>query len=588
MKKLIAALALTLTALLTLPGAVQAQQGSEDGVWIQVAARPSLREAQAEAQEFAARLPDVSGFALSGGWYGVVLGPYARDDAERVLQVYRAEGQIPRDSFIAFSRNLRRQFWPVSAGDTGLAAAPVPAAPAEPETAEPETAAIAPVPPRPDETLPQAQRSERALSRDEKKLLQVALQAEGFYRAAIDGSFGRGTRASMADWQAANGYDATGVLTTAQRAALLDAYNRPLTSVGMTRIEDTKAGIALQMPAAEVSFSSFEPPFVHYDAKGSLGARVLLISQPGSQRTLYGLYDIMQTLEIVPLEGPRKRSKDSFTIEGRGSGIVSYTEATLKNGEIKGFTLVWPEGDDKRRERVLAAMKSSFTRLDGVLDPAEGAGAQQSIDLIAGLQVRKPRVSRTGFFVDAAGNVITTSDAVANCTRITLDHDYRAEILNNDPANGLAVLRPAETLAPQAVAEFSAASPRLQSEIAVSGYSYEGILGAPTLTWGRLADVKSLDGNAGVARLALAAQPGDAGGPVLDATGAVVGMLLPQEIGDRQLPEGVSFAANAEAIRTALDAAGLTAGSSAGEGALPPAAMNKLANGMTVLVSCWD
>ncbi len=585
MKKLIAVIALAVSALLSMPPALQAQQGSQDGVWVQIAARPSLREAQAEAQDFAARLPDVSSYALSGGWYGVLLGPYARDDAERVLQVYRTEGQIPRDSFIAFSANLRRKVWPASAGDSGVAVAPVPAAPA----VQPEVASIAPPSAAPDETLRQAQSSERALSRDEKKMLQVALQAEGFYRAAIDGSFGRGTRASMSDWQAANGYDPTGVLTTGQRAALLAAFNAPLTSVGMAPVTDAKAGIALDIPAGAVSFARYEPPFAQYDASGDLGARVLLISQPGSQRTLYGLYDILQTLEIIPLDGPRKRSKDSFTIEGRGNGIVSYTQAALKNGEIKGFTLVWPEDDEKRRARVLAAMQQSFTRLDGVLDPAEGTGAQQSVDLVSGLQVRKPRVSRTGFFVDAAGNVVTTSDAVKNCTRITLDHDYRAEILSNDTANGLAVLRPAETLAPRAVAGFTAASPRLQSEVAVSGYSYEGILGAPTLTWGRLADVKSLDGDAGVARLALTAQPGDAGGPVLDTSGAVVGMLLPQEIGNRQLPDGVSFAANAGALRSTLEAAGLSpSGHSADGSPMPPAAMNKLASSMTVLVSCWD
>ena len=37
------------------------------------------------------------------------------------------------------------------------------------------------------------------------------------------------------------------------------------------------------------------------------GVRVLLISQSGDQGTLFGLYDIMQTLEIVPMEGPRDR-----------------------------------------------------------------------------------------------------------------------------------------------------------------------------------------------------------------------------------------------------------------------------------------
>ena len=589
MRTFFASLVLTLMALAaTLPGAALAQQVSPDSVWIQVAAHPSLNDAKTRAATLSVQLPDVSGFTLGGGWYGVVLGPYSRADAERAMQVYRSQGQIPRDSFIAFGRNLRQQFWPDGVTPTNVE---VPVLPTTVAPIATQAEAVQPVPtPEPaDETPAQARRSERQLTADERKALQIALKAAGFYSSAIDGSFGRGTRASMNDWQAANGYDLTGILTTLQRQALMNEYNAPLISVGMAVMTNSDAGITMQFPTREVAFSRFEPPFAHYDNKGDAGIRVLLISQPGDKRTLFGLYDILQTLEIVPLVGPRERGSDSFTIEGRGNGIVSFTQASLKNGEIKGFTLIWPAGDEDRRARVLTEMRSSFTRIDGVLDPAAGGDAQQSIDLLSGLQIRQPRMSRSGFYVDGQGAVLTTSDVVAECTRITLDHDYTAELVSNDAANGLAVLRPKIPLAPMAVAELSAASPRLQSEVAVSGYSYEGILGAPTLTWGTLADIKSLDGNSGIARLDLAAQTGDAGGPVLDTSGAVLGMLLPQKIGVQQLPQGVSFAANAEAIRLVLTNAGLTSTDRSAETAtLTNSAMNNLVNGMTVLVSCWN
>ncbi|NSY37494.1 trypsin-like peptidase domain-containing protein [Leisingera sp. ANG59] len=590
MKKLFAALALPLIALAIAFTAPVSAQSSRDGVWIQIAARPSLREAENEARSYAARLPDVSGYSIGGGWYGVVLGPYSRDDAERVLQVYRAEGQIPRDSFIAFERNLGSQFYPVAA-DATQTAEPAPApAPVEPAVQQPEPQPQTAVQTTlPDETPAQARRSESALSREQRMELQVALKAAGFYNSGIDGAFGRGTRASMSDWQAARGFEPTGVLTTAQRQVLMDEYNAPLISVGMARAEDAKAGIALQIPADEVAFDRYESPFAHYTSKGDLGAKLLLISQPGDKRTLFGLYDILQTLEIVPLDGPRERGANSFTIEGRSNQIVSFTQASLKNGEIKGFTLVWPAGDEDRHARVLAAMQSSFTRLDGVLDPAEGGDAVQNVDLVSGLEIRKPKLSRSGFFVDGNGSVLTTSDVVAGCTRITLDHGYEATVAANNAADGIAVLKPAQPLAPAAVGGLSTASPRLQSEVAVSGFSYEGVLGAPSLTWGKIADVKSLDGNTNVARLELAAQPGDAGGPVLDATGAVLGMLLPQQSGGKQLPEGVSFAVNAEVIRGALNDAGLSpAAQPASGGSLPNAAITRLASGMTVLVSCWE
>ncbi|UWS08689.1 serine protease [Phaeobacter inhibens] len=592
MKTLIATLALALMTLASaFSGVAHAQQSSQDTVWIQVAARASLREAQAEAQEFAARLPDVSGFALGGGWYGIVLGPYARTDADRVLQVYRSERQIPRDSFIAFGRNLGNQFYPTAASANTEPQPTVESPVLEP--IDPAVVTEAPAEPvqttLPDETPAEARRSESRLTREERKDLQVALKAAGFYTSTIDGAFGRGTRGSMSDWQSARGYAPTGVLTTAQRQALMDEYNAPLISVGMAPLTDTKAGIALKIPAGEVTFDRYESPFALFKSSGDLGAQVLLISQPGDKRTLYGLYDIMQTLKIVPLDGPRQRSGNSFTLEGRGNGIVSYTEARLANGEIKGFTLVWPMGDDDRRARVLAEMQTSFERIDGVLDPAAGADAPQNVDLVSGLDVRKPRLSRSGFYVDAKGSVVTTSDVVAGCARVTLDHEYQAEVAFDDSAAGIAVLRPVEPLAPMAVANLASASARLQSDIAVSGFSYEGVLGAPSLSWGSLQDVKDLTGNAGVSRLQLTSQPGDAGGPVLTTDGAVQGMLLSQSKSATQLPEGVSFAANAESLRSALSSAGVTPkDASAGATALPVGALTRQASGMTVLVSCWE
>lgn len=595
MKKLIATLVLSLNAFafaLILPAQAQ-QNPQQETVWIQIAARSSLATAQEEAQDLASRLPDVAGFSLGGGWYGILIGPYTREDADRVLQVYRSERQIPRDSFIALPGNLRNQFYPLGANAVQAPAqAPEETAPQVAQAPEPvEITEPAPTlleTTLPDETPAEARRSERLLDRSERQQLQIALKAAGFYNAAIDGAFGRGTRGSMSDWQIANGFDASGILTTAQRKLLLDEYNAPLISVGMRRIQDTKAGISMEIPAQEVAFTKYEPPFAHYESSGNLGIQVLLISQRGDKSTLYGLYDIMQTLEIVPLEGPRERKSNSFTLEGSNSQFTSFTQASLKNGEIKGFTLIWPAGDDARRTRVLTAMQESFERQDGVLDDAAGADIQQDIDLLSGLEIRKPRISRSGFFVSATGMVVTTSDVVKGCARITLDHGYQAEIAANDTQNGLAILRPSQNLAPMAIAELSAQSPRLQSEIAVSGFSYEGVLGAPSLTWGKLADVKNLEGNTGVARLTLSAQPGDAGGPVVDTTGAVLGMLLPQVINGKQLPAGVSFAVNAEAIRAALDTAGVAAQNQTGGAALPNQALVHRATGMTVLVSCWE
>jgi hypothetical protein len=200
---------------------------AQDAAWVQIEAQPSLNAAEARARDYAGNLPDVNGFSLGGGWYAVALGPYTAEDAETVLRGYRREGRIPRDSFIAFSAAFRQQFWPVGANllnvtplapalpaeqnDTVVAQAPAAPEPAPEPQPEPEEA---------DETPREARASENALSRDAKKNLQIALRWAGFYDAAIDGSFGRGTRNSMSAWQEANGFETTGILTTLQRVEL--------------------------------------------------------------------------------------------------------------------------------------------------------------------------------------------------------------------------------------------------------------------------------------------------------------------------------------------------------------------------------
>ncbi|WP_299627324.1 serine protease [uncultured Tateyamaria sp.] len=580
-KQVMLAWAITLAFVVTCVSGAQAQ---EDVVWIQIEAQPNLNTALERASAYAAELEDVNGFSLGGGWYGIALGPYTRTDAEQVLRVYRSEGVIPRDSYIALSSSFRQQIWPVGANvlNRGVIAPPV----AVPEAPEAPAVVEAPAP-APDETPAQAQRSERALSRTEREELQIALAWAGTYNGGIDGAFGRGTRNAMAAWQEQKGFDVTGILTTLQRAALLDDYNSVLDDLNLQLVRDEQAGIEMLMPAAAVQFEKYDYPFAHYNRSGDIDATVLLISQAGDQDTLFGLYDIMQTLDIVPLDGPRTRRDRSFTLVGENASRISETRVALEDGQIKGFTLVWPAGDEERRSRLIAEMEKSFVRLEGVISPQAGS-EEQAIDLVAGLQVRKPRLSRSGFFVDSRGTVMTTAEAVDSCTRITLDGETEADLTLVNEEKGVAVLRPTVALAPLSVARFSNAQPRLNAEVAASGYSFEGVLGAPSMTFGNLSDVKGLDGEPDMARLALNTLPGDAGGPVLDAGGGVFGMLLPAPSTGRALPDGVRFALDREALQDVLAQAGMAGASTNSSTAIDPFDLSAAATGMTVLVSCWD
>ncbi len=600
MKQVICALALL--AAPALPQALLAQTAGEtqgvaqDSIWLQIEAQPSLDIAQERARAYAALFPDVAGFNTRG-WFAIALGPYTdRAAAESRLRQLKDEGLVPVDSFIAFGRDYRAPFWPEGMELPASAAAPVaePTAPAEDPllaTPAPEPALTPdPAPVFVEETLAEARASEAALDRPAREQLQTALQWFGFYAARVDGAFGPGTRNSMAAWQEANGLETTGTLTTMQRETLVAAYEQAQSELGLATVTEPEAGIELTLPTAMVEFDHFEPPFVHYREKNNSGVKVILISQPGDQSTLYGLYDVLQTLEIVPLSGERSRSERSFTIDGRSAVQASHAYAELSKGLVKGYILSWNPADDERMTRVLAAMQSSFRSVgDKALDPGLVPLSDESRKgLMSGLEVRRPELSRSGFYVDASGTVATVAEAVEGCNRITLDLRTDATVISTDAGTGLALLKPAKPLAPPAVAQLLSGPARDGQEIAVSGYSYEDKLPAPTLTFGALEEMKGLNGETGVARLSLDALPGDAGGPVLDGAGTVIGMLLPRdETGARKLPASVSYALQAATLGPRLTDAGLSPQASLRSGALAPEDLNRLAEGMTVLVSCW-
>ncbi|MEP3345366.1 MAG: trypsin-like peptidase domain-containing protein [Litoreibacter sp.] len=556
--------------------------------WVQVEALPNLRTAEERARAYSSALKDVNGFRLGSGWYALTLGPYDDEEAQDKLRELRGAGIIPNDSYISDSAPYRQQFWPI--GGNATAPAPSTAPEAAPEATEQAT--VEPPTPEPvepeivEETPRQARASEGLMSRDQKKELQVAMQWFGFYKSTIDGSFGAGTRNSMAQWQEANGFRATGILTTTQRTTLMDSYNGALAALGLGVVSEEKAGIDITMPIGLVEFEKYEYPFVQYGEKNGNGMHAMLISQPGDADTLFGLYEIMQTLEIVPLEGERSKGRSSFTLTGQNDKIHSYTYARTEGGYVKGFTLVYPPAKAAEMERVIEIMQDSMVIKEGTLTPDLSDEATQGVDLLSGLDVRQPTLSRSGFYVDGRGRVLTTAEAVKACGRVTLDGTYEAKVTAT--GNGLALLEPDTSLVPLNYARFSTSLGRLRAPLAVAGYSYEGALDAPTLTYGSLQDIKGLGGEEELARLDLASLPGDVGGPIINETGAVTGMLVEHGIDGKALPSSVRFALKAGELATFLSENGVVVDASDSTSQLDAEDLAVFGTDMTVLVSCWE
>ncbi|WP_376874430.1 trypsin-like peptidase domain-containing protein [Albirhodobacter sp. R86504] len=574
-----------------------AQSASAEPMWLQIEANSSLSESQQAARQWAETLPDISGFAMTTGMYAIAIGPFeTREDADAQRLLLRGERVIPADSYITDGTRYVQQYWPIGAQLT-RAPAETPS-PASPEADLPETTAVdAPAPTNdlppalPEETAAEARASERALNTQQRMDLQEALAWQGFYTAGIDGAFGAGTRRSMAAWQAATGAEETGILTTAQRADLLTEVSLERASLGLQTVRDDEAGIEIDLPLGLVEFGSYSAPFANYTAKDGSGVQVLLISQGGDQGRLFGLYDIMQTLEIVPLEGPRERDRSGFTLIGSNAEMTSYTQVKLQGGLIKGFTLAYPTAKAPQMERVLSAMKDSFTAvgntaMDDTLGQPLGVA---KADLLSGLDVRRPVFDRSGFYIDAKGSVLTASAGLDQCSRVTVDNT-EADIALND-ASGVAVLTPKAALAPKMIAAFQSGTPRMDADIAAAGFSYGGALSSPVVSFGRFSAAEGLEGEPSQSRLALRTRDGDAGGPVLDASGGVIGLILPSTTARTEtaqiLPDDLSVALQSATIAPVLTQAGYAPAAAETAGSLAAEDLSLIARAITVPVSCW-
>ena len=572
------ALSVALSVALALwTGAATAQETS----FLQVEAQPSLDKAMERARAYGGNFSDVQGFRVASGWYAVVLGPMTAEDAANRLVTLRAQNLVPQDAFIASAGELGARFWPV--GDTTAAATGTSAPGAD--MAADTVPAVAE-----EETPKQALAAESALPQEERSALQDALKWYGFYAGASDGAIGKGTRKSMAAWQEANGYEATGVLTTAQRAELVGTYRGDKAEFGFEAVADAESGIQITLPLGLVAFDSYAPPFALYAAKPGSGLTVRLISQPGDVSALSGLYNVLQGLDVMPADGARALEDTSFTLRGKNASLESYAFAAADKGNVKGYLVTWTPALDAKIGRILPVIEASFQSLgskslDPGLVPLDDAVRR---GLLAGLSAKMPKSSQSGLFVSADGAVVTTASAVAQCGSVTIERGTAADVVATDAVSGLVLLKPRTAIAPQAFAAFASVLPQKGAQVAAVGWSYGDRLPAPVLNPGILEEPKGLDGSGAQMQLALDILPGDVGGPVLDASGAVIGLVLAGAAKGPALPAGVALAQGDAAVTALMSQGAVPVTLSAASAPASPDALHAMGLGMTALVSCWE
>ncbi len=629
---LVCAVIITLLAALP-PRPVLAQETAK--VWIQLESKDNILETRDRARFFARSFPDTHAFLTESGWYAVAIGPMNKAEAKRQLARLKTAGLIPRDSFISDGKTYLTQLWPLVAAvniptttqppkpaqpatgatqeATGQAegqqtavttpattAAPTPATTktaAAPTPAKQDTNVITPKQPAqqadqpiPDPDLNATRRAERKWSREQKKQYQSWLTWTGDYDAAIDGSYGPGTRRAIKAFQQREGFQPTGYLTQQQVELLKQRHDQVMASLGVETMRNEDAGIEILFPSKLVTFDRFDPPFVRYKPKNGSGVSMMLISQQGGRDMLRGLYDIMETFDTIPPKGYRKLRRDWFVLTGRDDRIVSYTYARTNNGLIKGFSLVWPVEKDKLIQPLISAMYDSFNPLDEfVLDENLGTdqAGKQPVDLSKGMEITEPDRAATAFFINSDGTLVTEADNIYGCARLSIGDGTPVSVVYENSAEKLAILKPANGFTPPAFALFSGEGAKIGTKVTVSGFSFPDVMEAAALNYGTVTDLRGPQGEDNRIRVSAFLERGDVGGPVLDERGAVLGMALPRPSDIADMPEYVNFALTGKAITDALNSQQIRYGIARTATPADPVDLAYMAADFTAKLACW-
>ena len=196
-------------------------------------------------------------------------------------------------------------------------------------------------------------------------------------------------------------------------------------AIGWSVVQDPATGVRLGLPVKWVPRSSHAENGTHWSSRhGDIRIHTFRIKTTDSLNALFEKEKREPGNRKIESSGVKG---DGFTVTGL-QGLKKFgVRAQLKNGELRGYTVMFDQAMEGIVAPVTAAMASSFS-------PFPESNAP-----IASLA--KPVDYGTGLIVSSEGHIVTDRRLADNCNVIAVDGLGNAERAAIDRANGLALLR---------------------------------------------------------------------------------------------------------------------------------------------------
>jgi serine protease Do len=440
----------------------------------------------------------------------------------------------------------------------------------------------------------------RWLTEQEKRLLQTGLAFAGSYNGMIDGAWGPGSQRALERFAKASFGEV--IVTNADAVlAAMEAFSA-LDAEGWERQYNSTLDMSVLTPTKALVEGGRSDEFFNLNVRNRSIGYSLTVQDPRNTEWLHQF-----TAETTVGEVYTVRRSDRWITSGRRvDGINLYTRSDYRAG---AWSTIMLSGNDRDAGAFAAitgsiapgyapaigispgVLSEGIATLAAVLEEPERPGTQTDPPEDTAASAASPAVGYgTGFIVTAAGDVLTNRHVIAECFSLSID-GKPAVVIAQDLTFDLALLR-AEALVGVVPASFAQDTARLNSDVTVAGYPLPDLLGGLNITRGSVTSLKGIGGDGINMQISAPVQPGNSGGPVINAAGQVVGVVVAKldtmfalKAYD-DIPQNVNFAIRGEIAKLFLAQNGISPVIVGAAPEMVPESLAELAQGYTRLITC--
>ena len=448
-----------------------------------------------------------------------------------------------------------------------------------------------------------AQSAFYSLSYVERMEMHFLLIATGDFNAMVSDKLGGRLYDATISFQHAQGMPETGALTPDVVARLRAIGGPILTSWGMHFVNHPAADATLGVPGRFGLIASQTQRGLAFE-NGSHTFSVAFAFFPDGDASMAELYSHL----TAPAVGRRIDMKvirpDFFAVAGGGEKFGTYSRYIAIPGGSVGFTVTWNTDFFPNGSRVAVVMANQLLPqryVPNAVANAPAAAPDPVPSQPAALEAPKAApstpviVTGSAFYVTTDGDLVTNNHVVKGCDGAIVVRHGAAKIVARDNKNDLALLhlvaRPeAGTVRP---VSFRSAPIQLGEAVYVLGYPYAGALdNGVNFTNGMVSSVAGMDNDSTRFQLTAPVQPGNSGGPVLDQSGNLIGIVVARMSdvaamnATNTVPQNVNFGIKGEVAASFLRANNVSPAMGFDASALPTTQLASAGQASTAQIVC--